>query len=242
MNYTASIFDFFKSPKWPMNMLCGGVCVLIPVVGQIAVMGWLVLCFWGRQNQEFENFPAFDFNQFGTYLERGIWPFLVVLVGTLAMMPVIFVVMIPMVLLAGMTGGPNDDTGGWVSVLVCLGIFLFYLLFITTMMLVMTPLKVRASIVQEFGKSFSFSFVKQFIALTWMESMLVWLFMFVASIGFMLVGLMAFCIGLYFVTVPLYFAWAHLSKQLYALYLRRGGEPVAFSPKFGQGPPPLPVG
>jgi hypothetical protein len=39
------------------------------------------------------------------------------------------------------------------------------------------------------------------------------------------------CVGTYFALVPVYFCWVHLYKQLYRLYLSRGGEPVPMSPK-----------
>ena len=77
MDYIASISDFFKSPKWMMNLLLGGVCVLIPIVGPIVVLGWLITGFWARRDENFETFPDFDFSHFGKYLERGLWPFLV---------------------------------------------------------------------------------------------------------------------------------------------------------------------
>ena len=32
MNYSASVTDFFKSPKWGMNLLLGAVSILIPIV------------------------------------------------------------------------------------------------------------------------------------------------------------------------------------------------------------------
>jgi hypothetical protein len=31
----------------------------------------------------------------------------------------------------------------------------------------------------------------------------------------------------------MYFAWMHLTKQLYGLFLQRGGEAVPLSPKLG---------
>jgi hypothetical protein len=71
MNYTASVSDYFKSPKWMMNTLLAGVCVFIPIVGQIVVKGWLLTGFWGRDDERPEGFPDFDFNKFGQYLERG---------------------------------------------------------------------------------------------------------------------------------------------------------------------------
>ena len=84
MNYTDSISDFFKSPHWAMNMVFGGLCMLIPIIGPIVLLGWLVTGFWGRQDQSYETFPAFDFSHFGKYLERGLWPFLVLFVASMA--------------------------------------------------------------------------------------------------------------------------------------------------------------
>lgn len=55
-----------------MNTLLAGVCVLIPIVGQIVVKGWLLTGFWGRDDERPEAFPDFDFNNFGKYLERGL--------------------------------------------------------------------------------------------------------------------------------------------------------------------------
>ena len=69
MNYSASISDFFKSPKWAMNMLLGGLCVLIPVVGPIVIMGWLVISFWGREDEGFGRFSWFSSPHAGAHAQ-----------------------------------------------------------------------------------------------------------------------------------------------------------------------------
>ena len=79
--------------------------------------------------------------------------------------------------------------------------------------------------------AFNFAFLKRFIAPTWKETILAALFLFVASIALCAVGAIILCIGMYFATVPVYFCWVHLQKQLYRLYLSRGGEPIPLSPK-----------
>jgi hypothetical protein len=84
---------------------------------------------------------------------------------------------------------------------------------------------------QEFGPAFNFAFLKRFIALTWKETILASLFFFVASLALGAVGAIILCIGIYFATVPAYFCMVHLHKQLYRLYLSRGGEAVPPSPK-----------
>jgi uncharacterized protein DUF4013 len=232
MNYTASISDYFKSPKWMMNTLLAGVCVFIPIVGQIVVKGWLITGFWGRDDDRPETFPDFDFNNFGKYLERGLWPFLVTLVSSLVITVAACVVIVPVSMIFTLLGShDNSSAGGCAAALLFIILMVFYLVLIVGMIAVLTPLIIRASIMQEFGPAFNFAFLKRFIALTWKETILASLFFFVASLALGAVGAIILCVGIYFATVPAYFCMVHLHKQVYRLYLSRGGEPVPPSPK-----------
>ena len=112
---------------------------------------------------------------------------------------------------------------------------LFYLLITMLFALLVVPLKLRASLTQDFVKSFNFAFIMRFIALTWKEIIVAWLFLMIAAIGLTIVGALVFCVGIYFAMVVVYFAWTHLYSQLYAVYLSRGGEPVPRSPKLSDG-------
>jgi hypothetical protein len=246
MNYTAAISDFFKSPKWMMNLLLGGVCVLIPIVGPMVLLGWLITGFWARQDENFETFPEFDFSNFGKYLERGLWPFLVAFVASMAisivMVPVAWILMIPMMLAGGFSSDAHQA-----NAVSCLGLvagllmMLVWAVMIICLMLVLVPLKIRASLTQDFAKSFDLGFVKRFVALTWKEMVLGSLFVFVTGFAIMCLGMVVFCVGMYFATVLVYFSWTHLHKQLYQLYLSRGGEPVPVSPKLSFAPPAMPM-
>jgi hypothetical protein len=244
MDYMASISDFFKSPKWKMNLLLGAVCALIPVVGQMVLMGWLITGFWGREDQRPETFPDFDFNQFGKYLERGVWPFLVSLAVGVGLALVMSFLIVPLSLVPSLIfAGGDRHAGGAAGAIIGLFALLLYAVMLLALMFVLTPLKLRASIVQDFAKSFDLGFVKKFVATTWVEIVLSSLFLIVTGIVLTCLGFLACCIGIYLVVVPIYFAWAHLLKQLYALYLQRGGEPIPFSPKLRDIPPPsMPVG
>ena len=244
VNYTASVSDFFKSPKWMMNLLLGGVCVLIPIVGPMVVLGWLITGFWARQDENFETFPDFGFSHFGKYLERGLWPFLVTLVVSMAfcivMVPLVWILMIPAMLVGGLSSGGDANTTSCLGVIALILMNLFFVVIMFAMMLVLVPLKIRASLTQDFAKSFDFGFVKRFLALTWKEIVLSSLFVMVTSVLFVCLGMIAFCVGMYFALVLVYFSWTHLHKQLYMLYLSRGGEPVPLSPKLSDVPPPIP--
>ena len=65
--------------------------------------------------------------------------------------------------------------------------------------------------------------------------------MLAAGLVLMIVGMLACYVGMFF-TMPLaIFAWHHLQKQLYDLYLSRGGPPLMLSPKLADDPPALPL-
>jgi len=244
VNYTASVSDFFKSPKWMMNLLLGGVCVLIPIVGPMVVSGWLITGFWARQDENFETFPDFDFSHFGKYLERGLWPFLVAFVFSMAvsivLVPLIWVLMIPTMLIGGLSSGNEPNAGTCFGAIAMILVMLVFAVIIFAMMLVLVPLKIRASLTQDFAKSFDVGFVKRFLALTWKEIVLSSLFVMITGTLFVCLGMIVFCVGMYFATVLVYFSWTHLNKQLYTLYLSRGGELVPLSPKLIDAPPATP--
>ena len=245
MNYTESLTDFFKSPKWLNNLLLGGVSMLIPIVGPIALMGWHVTGFWSRQNvSDFTTYPPFDFANFGKYLERGVWPFLVMMVLPVVMMPFMMILMFTLIVPAMIAGG--QEPGHVHPVAQGMGIMLFGgvgLLFMAVNVLIMflyRPLLIGSSITQDFVSAFNWRRLKAFISLTWMEMLVCVLFMWV--VGFMLAigGVLVLIVGMYFTLSIMQFVNAHLDWQLYNLYLVRGGEPIPHSPKLQDGPPPLP--
>ena len=240
MNYIASITDFFKSPKWMMNLLLAGLCAFIPVVGYMVVLGWLITGFWGRQNDAPESFPDFDFNNFGKWLERGLWPILVSLVAGIV---VYFFFMIPMFVVITVLGGGSHDHQhvnglmSLISALVILGMQLFMFL---TMVFVVKPLMIKATLAQDFVKAFDIAFIKSFVSLVWIELLLSTLFVGAASLILMLAGSTACCVGVILVPGLVYYSMTHMDKQLYNLYLSRGGAPIELSPKLSDMPPAIP--
>jgi hypothetical protein len=138
---------------------------------------------------------------------------------------------------------PSDTSsaGGCAAAIMVIMTTILYVVLLLGIFLVLTPLTLRASITQDFGQAFNFAFVKRFIALMWKEILLSSLFLMVASMLLACVGAIIFCVGMIFATGPIYFCWIHLQKQLYALYLSRGGEPIPLSPKLRDYPPPAPA-
>ncbi|MEZ5387860.1 MAG: DUF4013 domain-containing protein [Prosthecobacter sp.] len=248
MRYIASVDDFFKNPKWLPNLLLVGVCMLIPIAGPLAVMGWSIGGLYGRSNPwEMATFPEFNFNNFGKYLERGVWPFLVQLVASLVFIPLMWVVMaVPMLIMGALISGSSGEGGqhaepaGLAVAAMLVVTFTGYMIVMTLMVLVIKPMMLRSVITQDFGAAFDFRFMKRFIALTWKEQILATLFLMVAGMLLVFLGAIALCVGMYAAVGLVMFSSYHMDRQLYELYLARGGEPVPLSPKLSGMPPPLP--
>ncbi|RBP39588.1 uncharacterized protein DUF4013 [Roseimicrobium gellanilyticum] len=233
MNYIASITDFFKSPKWGMNLLLGIVAFIIPAVGPIVLAGWLITGLYGRKNDENPaTFPDFDFQYFMKYLERGVWPFLVSLVSSFALIPVMMVVMfVPMLLIGAMGSNSSGDGASIIGLLMMVVMFGLYALAMAAFFFVTTPMIIRSTITQDFAKAFDFGFVKRFLILTKGELMMAALFMLGVGIVYMILGVITCYLGFLAGGPVMFYAWHHLQKQLYKTYLSRGGDPVPYSPK-----------
>src|SRR6187402_2302160 len=87
----------FENPNWMMNVLLSALCLLIPVVGPVVVIGYQYEVVLGLLATHGQSYPSFNFDRFADYLMRGVWPFLVQLVASLVLTPVILVlVFVPM--------------------------------------------------------------------------------------------------------------------------------------------------
>src|SRR2546423_3844841 len=141
MNYTASIGDYFKSPKWMMNTLLAGVCVFIPFIGAIVIKGWMITGFWGRDDERPETFPDFDFNNFGKYLERGLWPFLVTLVAGLVISMAACVIIVPVtMILTVLSSHDHGSASGCAAALLFIVLMVVYVVLVVGTMALLTPL------------------------------------------------------------------------------------------------------
>jgi hypothetical protein len=244
MNYPASLQDFFKSPKWTTNLLLAALCCLIPIVGPMVVLGWLLNGFWGRNEGRAETFPDFNFDNFGQKLERGLWPTLVGIVAGVIVSPVLVIVMLlGMFMVGGAASATGSETAGsGIAMIGSLMIGLVILAIAIALAFVMTPAVLRAALMQDFGAAFNMPFVKRFLSLVKKELAISMVFLGAIGIGLVVVGMIP-CLGVLVVVAvipPLKFAWAHLARQLYQLYLSRGGEPIAISPKLTEDAPPPP--
>jgi hypothetical protein len=235
LQYTRAYTSFFESPNWAMNLLWSGLAAAVPYVGRIVLYGWFGEILKCRIERPDQPAPDFDVHKLGQYVSRGLWPFLVELVVELLLV----VVIVPVV--GCCVGAPvalaiTYEAPLWLVLVVLMPIAVG-LIWIGSQVVVL-PMVLRSSLEQDFVTAFKWKDLRRFIGLVRNELLLVLLFLALAGFVLGLVGgavlivggLVAYVLGLY--------AYYDLMRQLYLLYLERGGEPIPVkSPPEIFGPP-----
>lgn len=233
MRYLESFQYIFAHPEWVTSVLLASVCMLIPVLNQILLQGYMFEIVESMHRFPGQLYPKFDFNRFSQYLMRGIWPFLVAMI-------VGFVVQMPLfcgiygVFIAGMIGmsAGGDKQAAEAGILVMLPCFyLSIFLIIIIVQIVSMPFLLRAGLSQDFALSFKFGWVKDFLSKMWVEIVVSQLFLSAVSLFVILpLSCLTAFIGLLPLAVMWFLAHAHLNWQMYSIYLARGGEPIPLKP------------
>lgn len=226
LRYLEMFSYIFKSPDWVSNVLLCGICFLIPIVGPIVLLGYRyeVLEHWHRHSQA--DYPKFDFGRFGDYLSRGIWPFLVLVVGSFLLIPIVLLVYVLSFFVFAM-GGIAGEGFAVVGAILGFGLLILGVMLAAALLgTVSIPMEMKAGLQRDFGAGFDMAFVKNFVRLTWKETVIGFLFLYAANLALTFVGLLALCIGVYFSMAILMMAQTHFEHQLYVLYLQRGGTPI----------------
>jgi hypothetical protein len=234
MKYFESYGYVFRSPKWLTNLAICAVALLVPIAGQMVVLGYHFDIIEDLHLRGRERYPDFDFNRLMKYLIRGAWPFLVQLVVGLivGLLPGVFLGVSYFGFLISLTSsmprgggpvtaGPSAGTAVW-GVLLAASILLVLVVQLVTHV-VLVPMILRAGLMQDFGAGFSWPFIRDFVGRTWWPTVLVWLFLVVTSIPLGLLGLLFCFVGVYFTGAWAQFAESYLLYELYEQHLKRGG-------------------
>jgi len=233
MEYMRAYNYIFENPDWMKSVLFMALLfipAMIPGVGIIVNLFYLgyqfevidsLLKSQGRQ------YPTFDFGRMGDYLGRGIWPFLVNLVGTVVLFPIIYIgLLVAGLLVSGITSAAGESLGPILGMVLGLIVGVTFIGITFAAMFVMVAMILRAGLTQEFGAAFQFDWIKDFCRRMWLEMLLSGLFMMATGFVLEILGVIALCIGLLFVIPLLFLAASHILYQLYVVYLSKGGIPI----------------
>ncbi len=221
----------FRSPDWMLTILFTGICQLIPIIGPMVLMGYQFQIVEALTRNPNAVYPSFSFDFFVDYLKRGLWPFLVSLVVSLALVVPIWLVVYGLLVVVFLAAASVEGEAG--AVLAVLGLVVVgsaVIVLSVGLWLVLMPMILRSGLAQDFAEAFRFDFVKSFVGKTWKEMLLCALFLTVSGWLFASAGMLLFCVGVYFAVAVISLAQAHLFYQLYQVFLSRGGKPIPLKP------------
>jgi hypothetical protein len=227
MHYLEAYRFYFNTSKWWLNLLLGAVCLLVPVAGQMVLMGWAFFLL-ERSPRRWESDSDFDVNKLGKYLVRGVWPFLVQLVIGLPLGIAFGFIWFAVVMGSMIAAGPQGSQAGPPRfLLLILPFYIVSIIVLSVLVQIITlPMVLRAGITQDFASAFKLSWAIDFIKRTWVEMLLSVLFFLVTAPIVGLAGMLLCCVGVYPAQALVMLAHYHIWFQLYDLFLQRGGEPI----------------
>lgn len=222
MKYKHAFTFLFSRPNWTKELLLMAVCILIPVVGILVLLGYRseLLDDWldGKDDQQVR---GFDFNRFSPQLMRGIWPFLYQLIIGMAVGMVFAVMYVVAVLIVFASKSPELFVIFYILYMIAVFVLQVF------MQAVIWPFSTYGSITAKFDLKAAWAFAKDYY------QRLGFFFLVVTALNYMLLsmlssfaGLAMCCVGVYPAAAVISMADGNLVYQLYQRYLERGGEPL----------------
>jgi len=131
MNFGLAFSYVFKDPDWFKKVAIAGAILLIPILGQMVVLGWALNITKRVINRDPVTLPNVDF---GSDLGRGFSAFIITFVYVL---PIILFIFILGFISAGLTTQATSDAAGWgVAILSdCIGLFALVYGFVCALLL-----------------------------------------------------------------------------------------------------------
>jgi hypothetical protein len=217
MDYGKAYLFFVRKPQTGFkNLLLGTVIGLIPAIGSIIFLGYMVVISeWLLEDKKRENYPDFSLNRFTDYLKLGLWPFVTILVfSSLIILPIYLI-------LAGVAIGISlilDEKILIPILLVLLSLFMGMLLSYLT-----GPLLLYSQKHQKLDIKGTFQFALNFVKTLGFKYVIVMTITTLVNLLFNLVGLLLCFIGIYPASTISQVAYEHMLIQLYDEYLALGG-------------------
>jgi hypothetical protein len=215
MRYQRSYGFVFGHPDWAVNLLAGSACMLLPVVGWALFIGYLVDVLDHLENHSDEQYPAFDIDQIGHYLARGVLPGLAHLVAALPVLGLLAVGVGAVLLTGPAHAGPNT-TGK----LVAAGSLVLILLAAMLSSLLMAPVAMYLALGDSTGGGLG-RFIGDFFKHVLVEAFLAQVFVVVIGLATASFGMLLCGTGAPPALALAGFAQYHLFSQLSALHKQR---------------------
>jgi len=215
MRYQRSFTFLFQSHHWPSDLLAGACCIVIPLVGWVLLIGYLIEVSASLLEHSDEDYPAFELDRVGDYLDRGLRPGLAQLV---ALLPIILIGC-----MGGWIGSMGSEPGKGFAiafkVIVAVAPLLFGLCLAVSLPLL--PVTLFFGKLHQADEKPLSEFVLDFLKHVWREALLAQTFVLVTGTALLVCGLVPCGFGAPPALAIAGFSQYHLLAQLHALYLQR---------------------
>jgi uncharacterized protein DUF4013 len=227
----------FDNPDWFTTVVFTSVIGFLPILGQIAHIGFYYDVVEALHRQPHVPYPKFEFRRFGDYCTRGVWPYvLAMMVGMLvyffAWLPTQLTLQFGFIFLIS-----NTQMGTLILGIVAPVVLTGALFILVGVTVVTSPFMLRAGLAQDFRQIFRFDWCQGYLRRMWADEVLATLFLLASSLALISLGCCVFVYGAFAAGAVVSIASAHIRWQLYAIYLERGGEPIPLHPLPAEEPP-----
>ncbi len=229
ISYREALGVLLSAPNgWSMAFVAF-VMAMIPIVGMMALMGWMGEITRRSVLRHPHPVPPLNFSDFGYWIGRGVTPFVTNMAVSFAIGMGVNLVVFPAMFLmaaAGAAGGEGDT----LMIMVLLGSFGFAMLAAFALTLLLNAMLLVAELTGNLSAVFSWAPLKTFLGQTlWMQISTTFV---MGAIMTVLGGLSIFTLflGLVFVIPVGMVAAAHIRAQIYQVNLGRGGLAMVIEP------------
>lgn len=235
IRFLKAYYDLFLIPQWPMALVAGFLCMLVhqvlPFVPFIVFGGYLAILLESQVRTPGYGYPAFSFDQFSEYMNRGIWPFLIALP-----FGIMFFALYMVSYLGGMFGlvfatqNQDPETVGASFAILFPALIFTWVTALLLCQIILAGLFIRGSLTKSFTGAFKLRWQIDFIRKTWFELIVASIYLTLSSQILTLLGTFLFCVGAFIGSAWGMIAYAFVLAQLYRLYIARGGERIQLAP------------
>jgi hypothetical protein len=215
----------FQDPDWKSTIVIASVYSLIPVLGQIALVGWHAEIMQRLARRHPRPIPKLDFSDLMHYFGRGISPFVVALLMTIPLSVIVTVLATGGILGATALAATTNEPALMILVLVVVGLVTFVAS--AAMSVLFLAAQTRADLTEDIGAAISPGAILAYARKIWVPALVASLLYALLAIPVMLLGYAACVVGAYPALAIISTGSVSLRWQIYCRYLSLGGEPIA---------------
>jgi len=138
----------FEDKKWIEKVLIGGILMLVPILGSILMMGYVVELVRNVRKHEIEPLPEWD--KWGEKITDGIKLLVILLVWSLPLLLLEIILLIPMSIM------DSSDTGNTIAAFLSLCFGCFTLIYVIVLMLANPSIVIKFAETGDISAGFKF--------------------------------------------------------------------------------------